>query len=218
MPDENRNRAREIIETAVRLFAVRGFDGVSVRDICAELSVNSSIVSYYFGSKKGLYLAVLKNQFTAYGQVMESLAAKTQEPREALSTLIDLLREFSSANPHFAALLARESGRPSPEFIQAAGEYEKRFGDKLADIIRNGQRQGAFKRDLKLSALIPAINTLLNGSAAAGLSRLSHSSFSENDYFETIKALILGGLEADPAGGGRGIGKQSAKPRNTVGR
>ncbi len=97
MPDENRNRAREIIETAVRLFAVRGFDGVSVRDICAELSVNSSIVSYYFGSKKGLYLAVLKNQFTAYGQVMESLAAKTQEPREALSTLIDLLREFSSA-------------------------------------------------------------------------------------------------------------------------
>ncbi len=216
MPDENKTRAREIVETAVRLFAVHGFDGVSVRDICAELSVNSSIISYYFGGKKGLYLEVLKNQFTAHGQVMENL--KDLEPREALLTLIDLLRDFSSAHPHFAALVTRESGRPSPEFIQAAGEYEKRFGDKLTDIIRSGQRQGVFKHNLKLSALIPAINVLLNSSAASGLSRLSHGSFSENDYFETIKTLLLEGLAADPAEGGRGIGKQSAKPRNTVGR
>ncbi len=215
MPDENKARAREILETAVRLFAGNGFDGVSVRDICTELSVNCSIVSYYFGGKKGLYLAVLKSQFQAANQIMEQLAARNLEPREALMALIDMFREFSVAHPFFSALLTRESGRPSPEFIQASGEYEKRFGDTLTDILRNGQRQGVFKHGLKPSAVIPAMALLLNGAAPAA-SR--HGSFSENDYFETIKTLIVDGLAADPDEGGRPMGKQSAKPRSAVGR
>jgi AcrR family transcriptional regulator len=50
----------QIIETAERLFAERGFDGTSVRDIAHEAGVNIAMISYYFGSKENLMEALLE--------------------------------------------------------------------------------------------------------------------------------------------------------------
>ena len=49
-----------IFLAAERLFADRGFDGVSVRDIVHEAGVNLAAVSYHFGSKSALLLAVFR--------------------------------------------------------------------------------------------------------------------------------------------------------------
>lgn len=43
-----------IVDVATRLFAARGIDVVSVREITSEAGVNVSAISYYFGSKEGL--------------------------------------------------------------------------------------------------------------------------------------------------------------------
>jgi AcrR family transcriptional regulator len=58
-PVENAPDTRErIFLAAERLFAQRGFDGVSVRDIVEAAQVNLAAVSYHFGSKSELLLAV----------------------------------------------------------------------------------------------------------------------------------------------------------------
>ena len=49
-----------IIETAERLFAARGFDGTSVRDIAEEAGINIAMISYYFGSKEKLMEAIFE--------------------------------------------------------------------------------------------------------------------------------------------------------------
>lgn len=54
------SKREKILEVAEKLFGERGFKGVSVRDITSEAKVNVSAINYYFGSKKGLYLAVFK--------------------------------------------------------------------------------------------------------------------------------------------------------------
>jgi len=48
----------KLIHCAERLFAARGFDGVSVRDITNDAKVNSALVGYYFGGKEGLLTEV----------------------------------------------------------------------------------------------------------------------------------------------------------------
>ena len=50
-----------ISESASRLFAERGKDGVSVRDICAAAAVNLAAIGYHFGGKDELYLEVLRD-------------------------------------------------------------------------------------------------------------------------------------------------------------
>jgi len=53
--DKKSNSSREkLISSAEALFAERGFDGVSVRDIAKMAGVNSALIRYYFKGKEGL--------------------------------------------------------------------------------------------------------------------------------------------------------------------
>lgn len=58
-PGGEESRAR-ILEAAGRLFADRGFDGVSVREMAREAKVNAAAINYHFGGKEALYHGVLK--------------------------------------------------------------------------------------------------------------------------------------------------------------
>ncbi|WP_430396673.1 TetR family transcriptional regulator [Ferrovibrio sp.] len=53
---------RALLAAATRLFAQRGFSGVSVRDIALAAKVNHGLVHRHFGSKEGLLRAVMQHQ------------------------------------------------------------------------------------------------------------------------------------------------------------
>jgi TetR/AcrR family transcriptional regulator, regulator of cefoperazone and chloramphenicol sensitivity len=52
-------RAR-LVEAGRALFAERGFEDVTVRDICAAADANVALVSYHFGDKQGLYMEIAR--------------------------------------------------------------------------------------------------------------------------------------------------------------
>lgn len=56
--DDNGTSREKLILSAERLFAERGFDGASVRDIANDAGVNSALVGYYFRGKEGLLAEV----------------------------------------------------------------------------------------------------------------------------------------------------------------
>ncbi len=221
MSESARPRALEIVAVATRLFARRGYDGVSVRDICAEMSVNCSTISYYFGGKRRLYLEVLREQFAARGRALDQAVARSADPREQLAALCETMRDLEAEHPHFSALLARESGGPGPEFQQVAREFEAGPGGRLAELIRNGQRQGVFRAGPRAEHLALVVGLMLNGLAAARVFESPDApGATERDYFEAVKTIVLEGLLAPPgeAESGHRLGKQSAKPRGPLGR
>ena len=57
-PEERR---KELIDTAARLFAERGYESVAVRDILAEVNGAPGMFYYYFKSKQDIYLAVMED-------------------------------------------------------------------------------------------------------------------------------------------------------------
>lgn len=59
--DDNDVRNR-IISAATECFAESGFKGTSVRRICERAGANLAMVNYYFGSKDGLYLAIIDRE------------------------------------------------------------------------------------------------------------------------------------------------------------
>ncbi|HJV36470.1 TetR/AcrR family transcriptional regulator [Geomonas sp.] len=77
MPDNN-CRA-QLIAAATPLFARRGVNGVSTRELARAAGVNSSMISYHFGGKEGLYEAVLREVFSGMLEVAE-LAAQPLPP------------------------------------------------------------------------------------------------------------------------------------------
>ena len=68
MSKENREElTRErILDTAEVLFAQKGFEAVSVREITAAASCNLAGVNYHFGNKENLYLEVFRSRWRSF--------------------------------------------------------------------------------------------------------------------------------------------------------
>ncbi len=52
---------KKIINSAILLFANKGFDSTSTREICKHAGVNLSLIPYYFGNKEGLYTNIIES-------------------------------------------------------------------------------------------------------------------------------------------------------------
>ena len=91
---ESAGSTREnLIESAERLFAARGFDGVSVRDIANDAKVNSALVGYYFGGKQGLLTEVYTRHCAPLKNERERLLASYSADRR-VPTLEEVLDAF----------------------------------------------------------------------------------------------------------------------------
>src|SRR5438067_884041 len=79
-----------ILTKAEELFAAKGYDGTSVRDIADVAGVNLAMISYYFGSKEKLMEALFTNRTTLIKLKIESLLQNDGlSPMQKVETLID---------------------------------------------------------------------------------------------------------------------------------
>ena len=120
-PGEGRfdTKARTLLEAAGQVFAEKGFDRATAKEICARAGVNAASVNYYFGGIEGLYTAVLEE---AYGQIprhqalSDAIAGKAN-PEARLRALIELMvRTLTgpAASSWTFRVISREFLAPSP--------------------------------------------------------------------------------------------------------
>jgi AcrR family transcriptional regulator len=58
--DAGHDTRQRLMEAALLVFAEKGFDGASVREIAKGAKVNQAMIAYHFGSKEGLYEAAMR--------------------------------------------------------------------------------------------------------------------------------------------------------------
>ena len=90
---DGRETEEKIIECAGQLIAEKGFASVTSKEICRAAGVNLAAVNYHFGSRDGLYLAVLENvqQYLVGLQQLIDLYESDLVPRQKMEKLIDFL-------------------------------------------------------------------------------------------------------------------------------
>jgi TetR/AcrR family transcriptional regulator, regulator of cefoperazone and chloramphenicol sensitivity len=113
-------RAR-VIESALKLFGLHGFDGASTRDIATDAGVNAPSLQYYFTSKEKLYLACVERMVALLWSHMGGATTRARrllarragngELIEAYCAIQERLVDFmfSSRQPwHWALIIVRE--------------------------------------------------------------------------------------------------------------
>jgi AcrR family transcriptional regulator len=68
-----------ILATAIRLFSSKGFKQTTLKNISAECGMNSALISYYFGGKKGLLKAVLNLKLDNFNKMFEPVYTKGKD-------------------------------------------------------------------------------------------------------------------------------------------
>ncbi len=132
---------QQLLEAGGEIFAERGYRAATVREICYRADANLAAISYHFGSKEGLYEAVLQYAYSLapYQSARARGAASETPPAERLREFIRerLLKIFDQGRPAWhAKLVAREMIDPTPALERLIeSEFRPRL-NQLEAIVR----------------------------------------------------------------------------------
>lgn len=192
-----------IRNTAMELFAVRGINGVSVRDVAAAATVSPSLVMHHYKSKDGLKSAIDEHVTAALANALVETATAAGD--ELSASLATRLAEAFGAEPVVLAYLRRllVDGGPAAGVLFGA-LFDATFAamDELASagLLRP-------MPDPRLRAMFLLVNDLAllllrdQIEAALGVDPLSKDGLAQ--WSETVVAAYTHGVFAD-AGAGAG--------------
>ena len=116
--DTRERLEHEILEAAKRLFAARGFGGVSLDHIAREVGTAKQNLLYYFSSKESLYRRVLHGVLDVWLSYMEAITHNADDPEMALRRYIAGKLRFSREHPLDSRVYANEVISGTPLFAQ----------------------------------------------------------------------------------------------------
>jgi AcrR family transcriptional regulator len=145
-----------IMEAAEKLFADKGFEGTSVRDIAEGAAVNLAMISYYFGSKEKLMEAMFDYRASSsILQLEEMVQDKVLTPLQKVEKLIDRYIDKLLNQQCFHRIMVREQMVNTNSFISEQIHQIKRKNQALIkELIAQGQRSGEFRKNIDISLLM----------------------------------------------------------------
>jgi AcrR family transcriptional regulator len=126
-------------------FAARGFDAAGVDRIAAAARVNKAMLYYHFGSKRALYLHILRHMFQAVGQRARAIADGPGSAPEKVDAWIAAIVEEAAARPWFPSIMLRELASGAPRFDPETFSLLNAVFASVRDIIMQGRREGHFR-------------------------------------------------------------------------
>ena len=157
MPDCN-DKQIQILQVAEKLFAEKGYDGTSIRDISKEAKINIAMVSYYFGSKEKLLERLIYFRTSGLKMKLENLFKENLPPLEKIEKFIELYIERIDHNRDLYQILHFEiSSNKRAMDLKAFTDIKKGNLESLTKIIEEGQAQNSFKKDINIPLLTPTI-------------------------------------------------------------
>lgn len=134
-----------ILEAASAEFAARGFAATGVDRIARRARVNKAMIYYHFGSKRGLYLDILRQMFQAVGARARAIADSPDSADRKTDTWVAAIVEEAAARPWFPSIMLRELASGAPRFDPETFGMMNAVFAAVRDIILQGQREGRFR-------------------------------------------------------------------------
>lgn len=158
------NAKEKILNTAIKLFAQKGYDGTSIREICKSANINICMISYYFGGKQELYQEIINNLVESQKSYMESFLDVDEDfsdksKKELVEKLQTVLNKFidyfySNISNDLLAFLVKEQQKSDFEINPPAIVYLRRL---VAAIL--GQPANTKEVIYKVLFIISQINS-----------------------------------------------------------
>ena len=189
-------RQASLIGAAASLFARKGFNGTTTKEIAKAAGVSEALVFKYFPTKQALYGAILAEKITI-NELLDAMeeSSKKRDDRRVFSIIAGyrIRPDVDSTLLRLLLFSALEGHELSDMFFV---KHHKVFYERLATYIRTRIKEGAFR----------AIDPLLAARAFIGMvvhHRLLHEIFgvpqhrSHGETVATYVDLFLQGLVAD---------------------
>ena len=137
----------DILDVATREFAAKGLAGARIDEIAAATRTSKRMIYYYFGSKEGLYVAVLEEAYRRIRHIETDMHLEDLEPETALRRLVAFTCDYQRSNPDFIRLVMNENMHHG-EFL-AQSRLIQQLNVPAINLLRSvyerGVREGVFR-------------------------------------------------------------------------
>jgi AcrR family transcriptional regulator len=126
----------KLLRAGAEVFAERGFQAATVREICARAGANVAAVNYHFGDKLGLYTEVLRAALLAADpEVIGAAVDRGAEPEELLRLIIRTRVYALLGTDRATSLMIHELSRPTPALARVVDETIRPMYDRLRAVV-----------------------------------------------------------------------------------
>lgn len=148
-----------ILSASLELFAMKGFSGVSTREIAHKSNANLSAISYHFGSKKGLYKEILLYCFSFVESIIKSAP---NNPLKALTHYALKMGELHRQKPFIARFIIINIIEHNTFMSDSIEKCRQKLYTFLKTHFENGINSGIFRKDLDINATIVSFVCVVN--------------------------------------------------------
>jgi AcrR family transcriptional regulator len=152
----------DILEVATREFADKGLAGARIDAIADATRTSKRMIYYYFGSKEGLYVAVLEEAYRRMRAIEAELHLEDLPPEDALRKLVGHTVDYQLAHPDFIRLVMTENIHRGEYLAQS--KTIKRLNvpaiEGLRRVYERGLKAGVFRSGIDAVDLHMSISAL----------------------------------------------------------
>lgn len=132
-----------LMASALSLFAEKGYDGTSIREIIENAGVTRPVLYYYFKNKEDLFCRLVDRSFAEFAANLDQIKALETSCRSRLKALMRLAFRQTEESPGTVRLVLQVlfSGPQAGVRLKSAALAELRLG-RILDLIREGLRTG----------------------------------------------------------------------------
>lgn len=136
-----------LLDLALEAFADRGYDGMSVRELCRRVGVSHNLVHERYGSKQAFWYAVVDRGFRTLAEDLAVAAAGAGEDELAqLRAILVRYVEVTAAQPALIRVINQEAAHPGPRLDHIHERYIRPAHAVADTILRRLERDGRARR------------------------------------------------------------------------
>lgn len=157
-PRDTEHTKETIRQVATTLFAAQGYEATSVQQIAEAAGVAKATPSYFFGSKEGLWRAVLEVQNRAAIEVAPNALARLTEgatAKERVEALVDVYLEFLVQYPDFFRLIQWSELQHNPVINELPSHWEalSKAIAAVTEVLASGSNLGEDPKQTVMSII-----------------------------------------------------------------
>ena len=177
MATHSTSSASRILHTALELFSKKGYDATSVREICEASGITKPTLYHFFGSKDGVYRALVDGALEGFHQEIATRVARPGAAAERLRSVARAYFEYAAREREMVRFMlsliySPSSAAPRTDFPAFYGGLVK----LVAGVAEEGVVSGEFAPgpvDVRMLVLMGALGEALCGNLIMGAPALT---------------------------------------------
>ncbi len=146
--DRAREKQRQILDAAVRVFARKGFHDARISDIAREAGVAYGLVYHYFSSKEEILDTLFLDRWDVMLAAIAEADSIQSTPREKLYAIASFIVESYRHDPDLMKVIIVEVTRAANTFGRTHLSQIREAYAQIASIVSRAQAQGAFRAEI----------------------------------------------------------------------